>query len=197
MKKLIETLKQESEDLKKRVDKHILETILEIGSISINGVEINLTDEQIKTIEQSIKPKNKMGKPKDREIFYRILQKNGKFFVKEYEFHKYARFDEETYQNKGCFLDKDLAEQTAMDMNLKAQLRSFTYENGYDNELDEEGKTKYYIHLTKSNIQINEEVGYAIFDVIYFKDKETCIEAINQVVIPFLCDNPKHRFAVI
>ena len=197
MKKIIEDLKQESANLKERVDKHILETILEIGSISINGVEINLTDEQIKIISQSIQPKNKMGKPKDGEIFYIILQNNGKFFVKEYEFHKYARFDEETYQNKGCFLDKDFAEQTAMDMNLKAQLRSFTYENGYDNELDEEGKTKYYIHLTNRNIQIKEEIGYAIFDTIYFKDKETCIKAINQVIIPFLRDNPKYRFTLI
>lgn len=51
--------------------------------------------------------------------------------------------------------------------------------------------------LTKRNIQIKEEVGYAIFDTIYFKDKETCIKAINQVIIPFLRDNPKYRFTLI
>lgn len=57
------------------------------------------------------------------------------------------------------FLDKDLEEQTAMDMNLKPHLRNFTYENGYDNELDKRGRMKYYIYLTKNHIQIKEEIG--------------------------------------
>ena len=107
-----------------------IERILEDKKVKIHRVEIDLTEEQLKKLQQLVEHKYKY--PFKRvghwEKYYSISVFAGKFEVIEYVENHIER-DVERFSNGNYYNNKGFAEQVAMDMNLQQRLRKFTYEN--------------------------------------------------------------------
>ncbi len=175
-----------------------IERILEDKKVKIHRVEIDLTEEQLKKLQQLVEHKYKY--PFKRvghwEKYYSISVFAGKFEVIEYVENHIER-DVERFSNGNYYNNKGFAEQVAMDMNLQQRLRKFTYENSGGKELWKcKDVGKYYIALDADfnkwiwRLEWFERNPFQV----YFKDLETVERAIEEVVRPFCKENPNYRF---
>ena len=120
--------------------KHI-KSIIENKKIKTFGVEIPLTDEQLKEFEKMVKPKYKS--PYERvavgECYYYLDfdSINGFYIKRDIEFYDY--YDNTRFENGNYYNDENFTKQIAMELNLQQKLRKFTYDNGWSEELWENG----------------------------------------------------------
>ncbi len=172
-----------------------IKTILENKKLVVNGIDIALTDEQLEQLESLVeKPKHKMSNPNKGEVY----------FIVEYDCEDGYHVERVTWnddivdnahlKNNNCYIDFELAEQVAMDRNLQDKLRKFTYENGWKDEwLFDTNVIKYYVTYN-NEWTFTGNIGYIQTNEVYFKDRNICEKAIEEIVKPFCKENPKYRF---
>lgn len=175
-----------------------IKTILENKKLVVNGVGIKLTNEQLKQFEGLVgKPKHKMSIPNKGEIYFTVQYDCEDGYHVERVTWNDDIVDNAHLKNNNCYIDFELAEQVAMDLNLQDKLRQFTYENGWKDEwLFDTKLSKFCIDY---NVQFKDwhvETIYKTFkpNEVYFVDRNTCEKAIEEIVKPFCKENPKYRF---
>lgn len=175
-----------------------LESIIKNKKIKAFGVDIELTDEQIKEFEKMIEPKYK--NPYERvgleEEYYVIL----KPYESGFKIVTYIEYNDNTdnkYYNSGnYFNNREVAEQVALEMNLQQKLRKFTYDNGWTEELWGDKKvTKYSICFdvidNKFEIYFN---NLTKRNDVYYKTEGIAQRAIDEIIIPFMKENPTFKW---
>ncbi len=175
--------------------KQQIENILRKKKIRMFGLELNLTAEQVEEIEKLNKPKyqNPYERVEKGEYYYFIITNNfGEFEVwTSYD----ARYivDNSRFENGNHYNDKEFAEQVAMGMNLEQRLRKFTYENGWSEELwDDEFINKWYIAYDYHDCEFGVKSSrlFKQQGTIYFVSEEVAQRAIDEVIKPFMAENP-------
>lgn len=181
-------------------DKQInhIKSIIENKKIKTFGVEIPLTDEQVKEFEKMIKPqyKNPYERVKNGEKYYiTIKNATGEFEVVTYT-EDNDTLDDKYYNSNNYYNNKGFAEQIIMELNLQRKLRKFTYDNGWSEELWENGNIEKYF------IQLNYEEGR--FEITctwntkrndtHFISMEIAQRAIKEIIIPFMEENPTFKW---
>ena len=175
-----------------------VESILKSKEVKIQGVKIDLTEEQLQKLQQLVVPKynNPFERVDKGEKYYSIGVFSEEFVVFE-NTEKHIERDVERFSNGNYYNNKGFAEQVAMDMNLQQKLRKFVYENSGGKELWKcKDVGKYYIALDADfnkwiwRLEWFERNPFQV----YFKDLETVERAIEEVVRPFCKENPNYRF---
>lgn len=168
--------------------------------MKIGGVDIQLTEEQLRQLESLIeKPKSKMGRPHQGDKYWYIINNyiNDTSGINSYTWCNDS-YDNYLYDVGNCYFDKELAEQVALDWQLNEKLRQFSYQNGFDDsKLFHLETIRYFIYfyspdkewLTSSS-QLSINPG-----VVYFKDEKSARKAIYKVIIPFCKETPNYRFS--
>lgn len=167
-----------------------IKSIIENKKIKTFGVEIPLTDEQLKEFEKMIKPKykNPYERVKNEEHYYTIIKNYSGEYKVDMRTECHVCVDNDHFNSGNYYNDKEFAEQVAMELNLQQKLRKFTYDNGWSEELWENDENK------KWYIRFN--IGENCFEVdwveghkekqIYYVSAEIARRAIGEIIIPYI-----------
>ena len=177
--------------------KHI-KSIIDNRTVKHFGVEIPLTDEQLKEFEKMVNPKykNPYERVKKGECYYTIdTLPTGEFVVVNQK-EEGKPFDDVCFANGNYYNNREFANQIAMELNLQRKLRKFTYNNGWSEELWENDENK------KWYIRFN--IGENCFEVdwvkrhkekqIYYVSAEIARRAIDEIILPFMKENPSFKW---
>lgn len=152
----------------------------------INGIRVELTDEQVKTLEIETKtnPFNRMGlgsyiyTPNIDGTARTITEDNGMAV-------------NHMYRNCSYFNDKAFAEQVALHLLLYRKLLKFAYDNDCEdkewNDTNDHWLTVYY-PLDDDFIITNAQCAKEY--TVYFSTEEGASRAINEVIRPFMKEHP-------
>lgn len=155
----------------------------------INGKRVELTDEQVKAlgIETEINPFNRMGL--------------GSYCYAPHYDGTARTFTEDgstavnlMHRNCNYFNDKDFAEQVALHQLLYRKLLKFAYDNGCEDTAEWDCRNRHYHIIGNFN---GKDFGFDSNDVfkqqgtVYFSSKEGALQAIKEVVKPFMKEHPE------
>lgn len=158
--------------------------------LTIDGKEVQLTDEQLRSL--GIKPEKKRKNPFERvdngnEYYY--IKTNGK--VSDYN-EVGDSADRELYEAINCFNDEAFAKQVALHQLLYRKLLKFSYDNGCE-DTAEWNKTNYHYYISYS---IDERrfytnvTGSFKHEDVWFCSRDSAKRAIKEVVEPFMKEHP-------
>ena len=160
--------------------------------LTIDGKEIQLTDEQLKMlgIEPEKKRKNPFDEPRFSQDYY---------FTNECGIGKYFYYDKNDYDYgklrnaANVFTDETFAEQVVLHQLLYRKLLKFAYDNECEDTAEWDGENAHW--AIRYNENRNEfcsyyQDGYKARDV-YFSSKEGAERAIEEVVEPFMKEHPE------
>lgn len=155
--------------------------------LTIDGKEVQLTDEQLKLL----------GLEVQKNPFERVEKYTEYYCIKETgEIHTYYddedSFDNILYAESNYFNDKDFAKQLALHQLLYRKLLKFAYENECEDVEWDAEHTHWYIYY---NIDIDK------FDIdqntickqqgVYFSTSRGAERAIEEVIKPFIKEHPE------
>lgn len=159
--------------------------------LTIDGKEVQLTDEQLKMllVEKEEKRKNPFEEPRFSQDYY---------FTNECGIGKYFYYDKNDYDYgklrnaANVFTDETFAEQVALHQLLYRKLLKFAYDNECEDTAEWDGENAHWV--IRYNESRNEfcsyyQDGYKALDV-YFSSKEGAERAIKEVVEPFMKELP-------
>ena len=160
--------------------------------LTIDGKEIQLTDEQLKMlgIEPEKKRKNPFKEPECLRDYY---------FTNEYSIGKYFYYDKNDYDygklrnGANVFTDKHFAEQVALHQLLYRKLLKFSYDNGYEDTEEWNGGNEHWAiryNSYRNEFRLYYQDGYKAHEV-YFSSEEGAKRAIKEVVEPFMKEHPE------
>ena len=159
--------------------------------LTIDGKEIQLTDEQLKMlgIEPEKKRKNPFERVAEDEVYFQIGIDGDVFSLYEYG----TTSDEDSVLCVNYFNDEAFAKQVALHQLLYRKLLKFSYDNGYEDTEEWNGGNEHW--AIRYNSYRNEfcsyyQDGYKAHDV-YFSSKEGAERAIKEVVEPFMKELPE------
>lgn len=159
--------------------------------LTIDGKEIQLTDEQLKML--GIDPEKKKKNPFDRvaedEVYFQIGIDGDVFPLYEYG----TTADEDSVLCVNYFNDKQFAKQVALHQLLYRKLLKFAYDNECEDTAEwNEINAHWCIYMdTRSN---RWDVTYYVsmkFDDVYFSSEKGAKRAIEEVVEPFMKEHPE------
>lgn len=157
--------------------------------IMINGMKLELTDEQVAQLSKNIEFQKK--NPFSRANFgecYSFISMLGEV---EYSNEDFTPTDDTRFKNANYCTDEQVIQQRAWHETLDRQLWRFSMMNDGD-EIDwEDGSLKYCILFSQSR----KEFTYDCIDTwksneVYFYDKHTAFRAVEEIVKPFMTEHP-------
>lgn len=156
--------------------------------LTIDGKEIQLTDEQLKALGTKVR-KNPFERAKYRDLYYYVHEDNDVWSDTDL----YADADNRRYDAANYFNDRQFAEQFALHQLLYHKLLKFSYDNECEDTAEWDGKNAHWV--IRYNENRNEfcsyyQDGYKAQDV-YFSSKEGAERAIEEVVKPFMKEHPE------
>lgn len=97
------------------------------------------------------------------------------------------------YTNANYFSDESFAKKVAAEQTLTNLLRKYTYEHGWSDDLWDGCDWYYRIFYTRidSKFDVDDNKNWITVGAIYFIDKQTAQNAIQEVVIPFVKEHPE------
>lgn len=158
--------------------------------LTIDGKEIQLTDEQLKML--GIEPKKKRKNPFERgtgeEEYYFI--NSGMGVVRSQNTRDSLAAT--VYAASNYFTDKDFAKQVALHQLLYHKLLKYAYDNEFeDEEWDETNMHAYIIYnFTRKDYDIRWTRSEKEPGTVYFKTPTRATAALNEVVMPFVKEHP-------
>lgn len=159
--------------------------------IVINGKRTELTEEQLKAlgIEVETKRKNPFEKVTTGDMYYFIRDFGD---VDEYE--QADDYEDDTLL-KACnyFNDEQFANQVALHQLLYRKLLKFAYDNGYEDTAEWYSHNRHYHIIYSFNEKDFDFDGNDAFKrqgTVYFSSTEGALQAISEVVIPFMKEHP-------
>ena len=158
--------------------------------LTIDGKEIQLTDEQLKML--GIDPEKKKKNPFDRvaedEVYFQIGIDGDVFPLYEYG----TTADEDSVLCVNYFNDKQFAKQVALHQLLYRKLLKYSYDNEFEDE-EWNGTTMHaYIiyNFTRKDYDIRWTRNEKEPGTVYFKTPTRATAALNEVVMPFVKEHP-------
>lgn len=152
----------------------------------INGIRVELTDEQVKTL--GIKRKNPFERVVQGDVYYRVTEYGEIGDLTEDSDYT----DQYLYDGVNYFNDEFFANQVALHQLLYRKLLKFSYDNGFeDNQAWNKVNCHYYI-----GYNINEDRFYADVTTafkhndVWFGSRDSANRAIEEVVMPFVKEHP-------
>ena len=163
--------------------------------LTIDGKEIQLTDEQLKMlgIEPEKKRKNPFDEPRFSQDYY---------FTNECGIGKYFYYDKNDYDyGKLCnaanvFTNEHFAKQVALHQLLYRKLLKFSYDNGYEDTEEWNGGNEHWAiryNSYRNEFRLYYQDGYKAHEV-YFSSEEGAKRAIKEVVEPFMKEHPEFKW---
>ena len=159
--------------------------------LMLDGKKYELSPELANALLSCVEPEPEKKSPFEREkdeIFFYIGH-NG--FVRQ-TFDKAYIEDNDKYAVANYCTDKALMEQRAMHETLNRLLWRYSEEHGGDSE-KWDGRGHYYICFAKmcrKEFEVYSNDNFCIQGVVYFRDAETAVSAIEEIVKPFLSAHP-------
>ncbi len=160
--------------------------------IVINGTKIPLTDEQINTINATIKPKieNPFARV-DKEQEYFCITADGVVYE---EIEKCAPFDDGCFKTGNYCTDSNLLKQRALHETLNRLLWRFSMEHGEGKNLWNEYNKHYLIYMSKRTknpyFLTLDSSTIKIEGAVYFSTEEVAKQAIHDIIEPFMEEYP-------
>ena len=158
--------------------------------LTIDGEEVQLTDEQLKML--GIEPEKKKKNPFDRvaedEVYFQIGIDGDVFSL--YEDRTTA--DEDSVLCVNYFNDEAFAKQVSLHQLLYRKLLKFAYDNECEDE-EWNGTTMHaYIiyNFTRKDYDIRWTRNEKEPGTVYFKTPTRATAALNEVVMPFVKEHP-------
>lgn len=152
----------------------------------INGIRVELTDEQVKTL--GIKRKNPFERVVQGDVYYRVTEYGEIGDLTEDSDYT----DQYLYDGVNYFNDEFFANQVALHQLLYRKLLKFSYDNECeDNQAWNNVNCHYYI-----GYNINEDRFYADVTAafkhndVWFGSIDSANRAIEEVVMPFVKEHP-------
>ena len=181
--------------------KHI-KSIIDNRTVKHFGVEIPLTDEQLKEFEKMIKPKykNPYERVKNEEHYYTIIKNYSGEYKVDMRTECHVCVDNDHFNSGNYYNDKEFAEQVAMELNLQQKLRKFTYDNGWSEELwEDDNVEKFYVYFYTSHRAFNSRFKISSFKTcntgqVYYISNEIARRAIDEIIVPFMKENPTFKW---
>lgn len=153
----------------------------------INGIRVELTDEQVKTL--GIKRKNPFERVVQGDVYYRVTEYGEIGDLTEDSDYT----DQYLYDGVNYFNDEFFANQVALHQLLYRKLLKFSYDNECeDNQAWNKVNCHYYI-----GYNINEDRFYADVTAafkhndVWFGSRDSANRAIEEVVMPFVKEHPE------
>lgn len=164
--------------------------------ICIDGVKVLLNDSQISELRAIFeKRETKKNSPFKRQKYgddYYHISSLGKV-VSSSEFDYLS--DLARYDNANYCTDEELLEQRALEEILARRLWRYSMEHGGDKIDWSDGQSKYAIYYDTGigSFYITSNVVCQITSTAYFVDRETALNAIKEVVEPFMKEYPDFK----
>lgn len=159
--------------------------------IVINGKKAELTEEQLKQLGIEIK-ENPFDRTKKNELYYFIDMVDRITKAPEWD----DKIDSICYDNANYFNNKDFANQVMLHQQLYRKLLKYAYDN--DAEVTKEdwqtdSTKKYAVKYVHFDGTFRIYSAYQIKDlgVVYFKDEDTAINSLEDVIHPFMKKHPE------
>lgn len=159
--------------------------------LTIDGKEIQLTDEQLKML--GIMPGKKKENPFERvvddEIYYFVN------YFGDVDWHSEAndREDGALFNVANYFNDEQFAEQVALHQLLYHQLLKFAYDNECEDTAEWDGRNYHWcIYYNPDDLKYC-VAGFVShkFDGVWFSSEDAAKRAIKEVVEPFMEEHPE------
>ena len=155
--------------------------------LMLDGKKYELSPELVNAL-RSIDPvpKKKSSFQWDTGEYYQFIGSDGEVWG---DTNTGANFDEKRHSVANYCADKALMEQRAMHETLNRLLWRYSEEHGGDSKWNGEND-HWLILMDDGNIKVNYFCYSIISGVVYFKDKENALSAIEEIVNPFLAAHP-------
>lgn len=177
-------------------DSHFTELVTEVKEIDMTKKELKSKVEELEKElakfkkELDEKDKSPYGDMKVKEGYWTILSTGTVMHDTDcYHSNDRSRFARGNYFSDASFAKKVAAEQTLTNL-----LRKYTYEHGWSDDLwDDKDTPKYCVYYNGLSKQMTLDYWFSnkYLGVIYFVDKKTASNAIQEVVIPFVKEHPE------
>lgn len=161
--------------------------------IMINGKKIELTDEQIKTLQGLDKPKHKT--PWDRVEVGKIYSYINEFGTICYNKEKTTRLDDERYLNLNCYNNKDFCHQMKLHWLLYKKLYKFSLENGWSEDLWRDRNVDKWFYMKNAVSGKYDCYASCLFKddfKVYFVSQDICQQAVEEIIKPFREEHPEY-----
>ena len=156
--------------------------------LTIDGKEIQLTDEQLKMLGIEVK-KNPFDRVSgDDKYYYAIVSGD---VLRRVDIND--KTDRRLYNAINYFNDKTFAEQVALHQLLYRKLLKFSYDNGYEDTEEWNGGNEHWAiryNSYRNEFRLYYQDGYKAHEV-YFSSEEGAKRAIEEVVKPFMKEHPE------
>ena len=164
--------------------------------ICIDGVKVLLNDSQISEMRAILEKKEtKKDSPFKRQKYgdgYYCITSNGE--VRD-ACESGDSFDSVHYDNANYCTDEELLDQRALEEILARRLWRYSMEHGGDKIDWSDGQSKYAIYYDTGigSFYITSNVVCQITSTAYFVDRETALNAIKEVIEPFMKEYPSFK----
>lgn len=163
--------------------------------ICIDGVKVLLNDPQISELrailEKSREPvkASTFERQNPGDIYY-FITRGGRVFA---DFENNMNIDRQSYEVANYCIDEELLKQRALEEILARRLWRYSMEHGGDKiDWSNKQQDKFAIFWDTANgsFYITNNVGCQIISTAYFVDREIALNAIKEVVEPFMKEYP-------
>ena len=164
--------------------------------ICIDGVKVLLNDSQISELRAILEKKEtKKDSPFKRQKYgdgYYCITSNGE--VRD-ACESGDSFDSVHYDNANYCTDEELLDQRALEEILARRLWRYSMEHGGDKIVWSDGQSKYAIYYDTGigSFYITSNTTCQTTNTTYFVDYETAVNAIKEVVEPFMKEYPDFK----
>ena len=157
--------------------------------LTIDGKEVQLTEEQLRMLGIEPKKKNPFDRVGNGDKFFAIDNMNG---IQTCIEMSYAR-DEAYYNGINYFNEKQFAKQIALHQLLYRKLLKYAYDNEFEDEEWNGTNMHAYIiyNFTRKDYDIRWTRNEKEPGTVYFKTPTRATAALNEVVMPFVKEHPE------
>lgn len=167
--------------------------------ICIDGVKVLLNDSQISTLRAALEKKEK-NEPVKFSLFERQSLGNKYYYINTSgELSNAAEmgdsYDLIRYDNANYCANEELLNQRAFEEILARRLWRYSMEHDGDkiDWSDDRDKFAIYYDAENGSFYITNNVDCQIINTTYFVDRETAMNAIKEVVEPFMKEYPSFK----
>lgn len=160
--------------------------------LTIDGKEVQLTEEQLRSLGIEIEEKRKNPFDRVNDTYFCITSDNKISSHTDDD----GTYDRSLYNIVNYFNDKALARQVALHQLLYRKLLKFAYDNGFEDTKKWESYNRhwriYYDHIN-NDFTIIEDTS-AQNQCVYFSTGVGAKRAIEEVVKPFVKEHPEFKW---
>ena len=165
--------------------------------ICIDGVKVLLNDSQISELRAILEKR----KTKKSPLFERQKYGDEYYFINSIgEVGSSCDFtydyDLTRYNNANYCIDEELLKQRALEEILARRLWRYSMEHGGDKidwSNNQQSKSVIFWDVADSSFYITNNVGCQTINTTYFVDRETAMNAIKEVIEPFMKEYPDFK----